>query len=269
SVGAGNVLRDVIESGLTYVTRLDTIFRQSEDSHIVVNAHRINHGEAPYMDNTSRDFFFFGTDDAAKAADLVLDIVTNRLPKKFSEMGKPLDPINDIQVIAPMYRGAAGVHTLNEMLQTALNGGKHKMEQKLNGRVFRVGDKIMQTRNNYDKNVFNGDIGRIVGINDDENLIEVVIDGLYVDYDYSEAEELIHAYCISTHRSQGSEYPVVVLPLLTQHYMMLQRNLLYTAITRAKQMVVLVGDRKAVYMAVNNNKVAQRYSGLLRRLRGF
>jgi exodeoxyribonuclease V alpha subunit len=143
------------------------------------------------------------------------------------------------------------------------------MEQKLGGRLFRVGDKVMQTKNNYEKNVFNGDIGRITGIDDDENRIEVAIDGFFVDYDYTEAEELIHAYCISTHRSQGSEYPVVVMPLLTQHYMMLQRNLLYTAITRAKQMVVIVGDRKAMYMAVGNNKVSQRYSGLLRRLRGF
>jgi exodeoxyribonuclease V alpha subunit len=269
SVGAGNVLRDVIESNVAYVTRLDTIFRQSEDSHIVVNAHRINRGEPPYMDNSSKDFFFFSADDAQKAADLVVDIVINRLPRKFKEAGKPLDPLADIQVIAPMYRGAAGVHVLNEMLQKALNGDRRVMEQKLGGRLFRVGDKVMQTKNNYEKNVFNGDIGRITGIDDDDNRIEVAIDGYYIDYDYTEAEELIHAYCISTHRSQGSEYPVVVMPLLTQHYMMLQRNLLYTAITRAKQMVVVVGDRKAVYMAVSNNKVADRYSGLLRRLRGF
>lgn len=269
SVGAGNVLRDVIESGVAYVTRLSIIFRQSEDSHIVVNAHRINQGEAPYMDNSSKDFFFFSADDAQKAAELLVDIVKNRLPRKFAEMGKPIDPLRDIQVIAPMYRGAAGVHILNEMLQQALNSDKRVMEQKLGGRLFRVGDKVMQTRNNYDKNVFNGDIGRIAGIDDDDNRIEVSIDGYYIDYDYTEAEELIHAYCISTHRSQGSEYPVVVMPLLTQHYMMLQRNLLYTAITRAKQMVVVVGDRKAVYMAVGNNKVAERYSGLLRRLRGF
>ncbi|MBC8098736.1 MAG: ATP-dependent RecD-like DNA helicase [Armatimonadetes bacterium] len=269
SVGAGNVLRDVIESGIAHVTRLQTIFRQSEDSHIIVNAHRINHGEAPFMDNQSRDFFFFSADDASRAADLLLDIVTNRLPRKFAEMGKPLDVMSDIQVIAPMYRGAAGVHALNELLQSTLNNNPRLAQQKIGGRVFRVGDKVMQTRNNYEKSVFNGDIGRITGIDDDDNRIVVAVDGAFIDYDYSEAEELIHAYCISTHRSQGSEYPVVVMPLLTQHYMMLQRNLLYTAITRAKQMVVLVGDRKAVFMAVSNNKVSERYSGLLRRLRGF
>jgi exodeoxyribonuclease V alpha subunit len=132
--------------------------------------------------------------------------------------------------------------------------------------LFRVGDKVMQTRNNYEKEVFNGDIGRIHAIDHDENLIEVIIDGRFIDYDFIEADELIHAYCISTHRSQGSEYPVVVLALLTQHYMMLQRNLLYTAITRAREMVVMVGNRRAVYLAVKNNKVAERYSGLLPRL---
>jgi exodeoxyribonuclease V alpha subunit len=266
SVGAGNVLRDVIESGLAHVTRLDVIFRQGEASHIVVNAHRINNGEAPYMDNRSEDFYFFAADDALRAGDLVVDIVKNRLPRKFRDLGVELDVINDVQVIAPMYRGDAGVHALNESLQTALNGEKRLMEQKIGGRIFRVGDKVMQTKNNYEKNVYNGDIGRIVGIDDDDNRIVVSIDGLFIDYDYSEVDELIHAYCISTHRSQGSEYPVVVMPLLTQHYMMLQRNLLYTAITRAKQMVVLVGDRKAIFMAVGNNKVAKRYSGLQQRL---
>lgn len=266
SVGAGNTLRDVIDSGLAHVTRLDVIFRQGETSHIVVNAHRINHGEAPYMDNRSDDFYFFGAEDAIRTAELVVDIVRTRLPRKFQDLGMELDVINDVQVIAPMYRGDAGVHALNEALQNALNGEKRLMEQKIGGRTFRVGDKVMQTKNNYEKNVYNGDIGRITGIDDDDNRIEVVIDGLYIDYDYSEVDELIHAYCISTHRSQGSEYPVVVMPLLTQHYMMLQRNLLYTAITRARKMVVLVGDRKAVFMAVGNNKVAKRYSGLQQRL---
>lgn len=263
SVGAGNVLRDVIESGIAYVTRLETIFRQGEDSHIVVNAHRINNGEAPYMDNRSQDFYFFGAEDPTYAAELVVDIVQNRLPNKFG-----YDAMDEVQVIAPMYRGAIGVHALNEALQTALNGNRDRgrIEKRLNGRVFRVGDKVMQTKNNYEKEVFNGDIGRIHAIDDVESIIEVVMDGRFVQYEFSETEELIHAYCISTHRSQGSEYPVVVMPLMTQHYMMLQRNLLYTAITRAKKVVVLVGDRKAVQMAVRNNKVAERYSGLLGRL---
>ncbi len=264
SVGAGNVLRDVIASGVAHVTRLDTIFRQDEGSHIVVNAHRINNGDAPFMDNNSQDFYFFGEEDPARAAELVVDIVRSRLPEKFG-----VDPIDEVQVIAPMYRGQVGVHALNEALQRTLNGDKRVAEKQLSGRLFRAGDKVMQTRNNYDKEVFNGDIGRIHGINFEDSTLEVTFDGRYVYYDFIEADELIHAYCISTHRSQGSEYPVVVMPLMTQHYMMLQRNLLYTAVTRAKRIVVLVGSRRAVHMAVQNNKVADRFSGLQQRLRDF
>ncbi|MFN8374777.1 MAG: ATP-dependent RecD-like DNA helicase [Anaerolineae bacterium] len=264
SVGAGNVLRDVIDSGIAHVTRLDTIFRQSEDSHIIVNAHRINHGEAPLYDNNrTKDFFFFRESDPVQVAELVVDIVCNRLPTKFG-----VHPIDDVQVISPMYRGPGGVTNLNETLQQALNGSGRVAEKKLGGRTFRVGDKVMQTRNNYDKEVFNGDIGRVHAIDHEDGLMEVVIDSRFITYEWSEAEELMHAYCISTHRSQGSEYPVVVLPLLTQHYMMLQRNLLYTAITRAKKIVVLVGNPQAVHMAVGNNKVAQRFSGLQARLQG-
>ncbi|MFN8379958.1 MAG: ATP-dependent RecD-like DNA helicase [Anaerolineae bacterium] len=262
SVGAGNVLRDIIDSGLAHVTRLDAIFRQKESSYIVVNAHRINHGEAPFIDNRSDDFYFFGAEDPQEAGSLVVDIVRNRLPARFG-----IDPLRDVQVIAPMYRGPAGVHALNEALQKSLNGDSSQAQQELGGRKFRVGDKVMQTRNNYEKEVFNGDIGTITGIDFQERALEVVIDDQYLYYEFSEAEELIHAYCISTHRSQGSEYPVVVMPVLTQHYMMLQRNLLYTAITRARQIVVLVGSRKAVHIAVQNNKVATRYSGLLPRLK--
>ncbi len=263
SVGAGNVLRDVIDSGLAHVTRLETIFRQSEDSLIVVNAHRINHGEAPHMHNKSSDFFFFREEDPEQAAELVVDIVTNRLPTRFG-----VNALDEVQVIAPMYRGAVGVDALNTALQTALNGGERQAEKKLAGRTFRAGDKVMQIRNNYEKEVFNGDIGRISGIDFDDNQLEVIIDGRYIYYDFTEADELTLAYCISTHRSQGGEYPVVVIPLLTQHYMMLQRNLLYTAITRARKMVVMVGTQKAVHIAVTNNRVAERYSGLLPRLQG-
>jgi exodeoxyribonuclease V alpha subunit len=263
SVGAGNVLRDVIDSGIAYVTRLDAIFRQGEDSQIVANAHRINHGEVPTTDNRSKDFFFFTEDEPEAAAALVVDIVVNRLPTKFG-----IDPLNDVQVIAPMYRGVVGVHALNEQLQARLNGDRRMAQRQLGGKLFRVGDKVMQTKNNYEREVFNGDIGRIHAMDFDDNQLEVVVDGRYILYDFTDAaDELILAYCISTHRSQGSEYPCVVMPVMTQHYMMLQRNLLYTAVTRAKQMVVLVGSRKAVYMAVNNNKVAARYSGLLARLR--
>ncbi len=262
SVGAGNVLRDVIDSGVAHVTRLATIFRQQDDSTIIVNAHRINQGEAPLMDNKSKDFYFFVEEDPALAAELVVDIVRNRLPEKFG-----INPLNDVQVIAPMYRGMAGVDALNKALQAALNGDKRYAEKQIGGRLFRVGDKVMQTRNNYEKEVFNGDIGRISSINFDDGSLEVIIDERYIVYEAIEIDELIHAYCITTHRSQGSEYAIVVMPLMTQHYMMLQRNLLYTAITRAKKIVVLVGSRRAVYMAVQNNKVSDRYSGLLPRLR--
>lgn len=263
SVGAGNVLRDVIDSGIAHVTRLDTIFRQGQDSHIVVNAHRVNLGELPFMDNNSSDFYFFGADDPAKAAELVVDIVQNRLPTRFG-----FDPVADVQVIAPMYRGACGVDALNDLLQKALNGSGRRAEKQFGGRIYRAGDKVMQTRNNYDKEVFNGDIGRIHGFDFDESTVRVMMDdGMTVEYDWNEMDQLRHAFCISTHRSQGSEYPVVVIPILTQHYMMLQRNLLYTAITRARKMVVLVGSRRAVGIAVNNNKVAERYSNLLMRLR--
>ncbi len=263
SVGAGNVLRDIIDSGVAHVTRLDQIFRQSDDSYIIVNAHRVNQGEMPYTDNRGEDFFFFSESDPQTAADLLVDVVYKRLPQKFG-----YDPMNDIQVIAPMYRGPIGVHALNRALQQKLNGDRRMAEKLLNGTLFRVGDKVMQTRNNYEKEVFNGDIGRIYGIDLEENQLEVVIDGRYLYYDWgNEVDQLILAYCISTHRSQGSEYPVVVMPIMPQHYMMLQRNLLYTAITRAKEVVVLVGERKAIGMAVRNNKVAERFSGLLERLR--
>ncbi len=268
SVGAGNVLRDVINSEIGHVTRLDTIFRQGEGSHIVVNAHRVNNGEMPFTDNQSNDFYFFGAEDPIAAGDLLVDVVVNRIPDKFG-----YNPLTEVQVIAPMYRGPAGVDALNNRLQAALNPptqhGRPMYEKKLSGRVFRVGDKVLQTRNNYDKEVFNGDVGRIYGADPDENRFEITFVGhdWPIDYDWTEAEELMHAYCISTHRSQGSEYPVVVMPVMTQHYMMLQRNLLYTAITRAKKMVVLVGSRKAIGIAVKNNQVARRYSGLLERLR--
>ncbi|MCY3831991.1 MAG: ATP-dependent RecD-like DNA helicase [Chloroflexi bacterium] len=262
SVGAGNVLRDVIDSGIAEVTRLEQIFRQDDKSRIVSNAHRINRGEHPLTDNQAKDFFFFNLSDPEAVADEIIQIVKTKVPARWS-----LDPVQEIQVIAPMYRGAAGVNNLNSRLQAELNGDFRQAEVKLGSRLFRVGDKVMQTRNNYDKEVFNGDIGFIDSIDDDDNSLEVVIDGNFVAYDFSEMDDLMHAYCISTHRSQGSEYPAVVMPILTQHYMMLQRNLLYTAITRAKRLVILVGTRQAVQIAVNNNKVAERHSGLLQRLR--
>lgn len=261
SVGAGNVLRDVIDSGKAYVTRLDTIFRQDAKSHIVSNAHAINTGNMPYLGNDSKDFFFFRLNDTGDVAKMVVDVVTSRVPEKFG-----FDPVADVQVLAPMYKGAVGVNALNTALQKHLNGGGSRAEVMVGGTRYRVGDKVMQTKNNYDKGVFNGDSGRIASIDKGEGEMSVWMDEVQVNYSLSDLDQLVLSYCISTHRSQGSEYPVVVMPIMPQHFVMLQRNLLYTAITRARRMVVLVGMDKAVAIAVNNNKVADRYSGLLPRL---
>ncbi len=261
SVGAGDVLRDVIGSGAAHVTRLDVIFRQAQDSLIISNAHRVNKGEMPDLSNQGDDFFLFTAEAPEEVSDLVVDVVQNRIPKKFG-----LDPMDDIQVMAPMYRGGAGVQALNDRLQTALNPAGRPAERRIGGRTFRVGDKVMQTRNNYDKDVYNGDIGRVHSIDFTEQTLKVVIDGRFIDYDWADTDELVLAYAVSVHRSQGTEYPAVVMPVATQHYMMLQRNLLYTAITRAKKLVVLVGTKKAIGMAVKNDTVAQRYSGLAWRL---
>lgn len=264
SVGAGDVLRDVIDSNTAAVTRLSVIFRQAQDSLIVTNAHRINRGEIPITPNGAADFFLFAIEDPEEAANWVVDIVQNRIPTKFG-----IEPLDHVQVLAPMYRGAAGVANLNARLQEALNpASAKKAERKIGGRVFRVGDKLMATRNNYDKDTFNGDIGRLTAIDLEEQTFTINFEGREVNYDWLEADELAHAFAVSVHKSQGSEYPAVVLPVLTQHYMMLQRNLLYTAVTRAKKLCVLVGSRKAIAMAVKNATVAQRYSGLEARLRG-
>ncbi|MBN1565753.1 MAG: ATP-dependent RecD-like DNA helicase [Anaerolineae bacterium] len=264
SVGAGNVLNDVIRSGIGPVTRLAVIFRQAETSHIISNAHRINRGESPDTSNESDDFFVFVEEDPEKAADLLVDVVKNRVPQKFG-----FDPVNDIQVLAPMYRGSIGVSKLNEVLQEQLNGNAsgRTAERRLSGTLFRVGDKVIQTRNNYEKDVFNGDIGRVYGFDMTNQIMIVDMEGRHIKYDWSEADELTHAYCITVHRSQGSEYPCVVMPVVTQHYMMLQRNLLYTGVTRAKQLVVLVGTRRAIAIAVRNDQVAQRWSALDWRVR--
>jgi exodeoxyribonuclease V alpha subunit len=209
------------------------------------------------------DFFIFVKQDTAEAADLLVDIVQNRVPHKFG-----LHPLDDIQVLSPMYNGQVGVSNLNQLLQQALNPANgRKSERRLGGRVFRVGDKVMQTVNNYDKNVYNGDIGRIAAMDLVEQTITVNVDGAPVVYDFLETDELIHAFAISVHKSQGSEYPCVVIPLVTQHYLMLQRNLLYTAVTRARKLVILVGSRRAIQIAVRNNKVSNRYTALDWRLR--
>jgi len=262
SVGAGNVLRDVIDSGLAAVVRLEIIFRQAEGSYIIENAHRINQGQMPHFPRDATDCFLFVESDPETAADLIVDVVQNRIPHKFG-----LDPLNDVQVLSPMYRGAVGVGNLNHCLQSALNpSSPNKPERRLAGRAFREGDRVIQLRNNYDLNVFNGDVGHIAAIDPGDQTLTVNVDDRRVEYDWASADELTHAYAISVHRSQGGEYPAVVMPVMTTHYIMLQRNLLYTAVTRAQRLVVLVGTRKAIAIAVRNNKVAQRHSGLTTRL---
>jgi exodeoxyribonuclease V alpha subunit len=265
SVGAGDVLRDIIASGEVPISRLKTIYRQAENSQIVHNAHRINQGKMPLFSKTTYgDFFLFPAEDAEKAAEWVVDLVHRRIPERFG-----LDPVKDIQVLTPMYRGEAGVDMLNEKLQEKLNPPKsRKQEQKLFGRMYREGDKVMQIRNNYDKDVYNGDIGVIININPIEQKLSILFDNTHqVSYDFSEADELVLAYAVSVHKSQGSEFPAIVMPVLTQHYVMLQRNLIYTGITRAEQLCVLVGNKKALHIAINNNQVARRFSLLGHRIR--
>ncbi len=258
SVGAGDVLRDIINSGKVSVSELKIIHRQNIDSEIVDNAHQINHGHMPrFSKRREGDFFLFPDDDATSTADWIVELVSERIPDTFG-----LHAIDDIQVLSPLYRGEAGVDALNEKLQKALNpSGKNKVEQKLFGKLFRMGDKVMQIRNNYDKDVYNGDIGRITSINRILQTVTVLMDGVReVIYDFSEADELVHAYAVSVHKSQGSEFPVVIMPIITQHYIMLQRNLLYTGVTRAKKLCVLVGNNKAIRIAINNNKTSNRFS---------
>ncbi len=258
SVGAGDVLRDIIDSGITSVNRLDVIFRQAKDSLIITNAHRINQGQLPLTPKSAGDFFLFVEPEPDRAAELLVDIVQNRVPAKFG-----LDPLNEVQVLSPMYRGSTGVANLNEQLQLALNPpSAGRPERRIGGRTLRVGDRLMQTRNNYDKEVFNGDIGRLVALEVVEQTAVIDFDGRKLVYDWMELDEVVHAFAISVHKAQGSEYPAVVVPVTMQHYLMLQRNLLYTAVTRAQKLVVLVGTKKAIALAVRNDKVAQRHTAL-------
>jgi len=262
SVGAGNVLRDMIESTVIPVVVLDTIFRQAEDSYIIVNAHRINEGELPQFPKDASDFFLFPETDAGKAADWVVDLVKERIEQKFG-----FNSLHDIQVLTPMHRGATGVTALNERLQQTLNPETpQKAEVKHGTRVFREGDRVMQIRNDYERQIFNGDLGVIHKIDTEEHQVIVNFEERLVPCETIQLEELVHAYAISIHKSQGSEFPVVIIPLLMQHYMMLQRNLIYTAVTRARKLVVMVGDKRAIGMAVRNNKIASRNTKLKERL---
>lgn len=265
SVGPGQVLRDIIDSESAHVVRLTEVFRQALDSTIVTNAHRINHGEmpidAPREDGKLTDFYTIATDDPKVAQQRIVELVTQRIPKAFG-----VDAVEDIQVLAPMHRGDVGCSTLNALLQHALVGHRFGVER---GHLWwREGDKVMQTRNSYERGVFNGDIGWVRSVDTAKKALYVEFDGKMVTYEFTELDELQHAYAVTVHKSQGSEYPVVVMPVMTQHYVMLQRNLLYTAVTRAKKLVVLVGSARAVSLAVKNATAGTRHSGLAWRLRG-
>jgi exodeoxyribonuclease V alpha subunit len=270
SVGAGSVLHDVItavegsapDAGVARVIRLNTIFRQPAGSYIITNAHRINAGQMPVFDNRSAaDFFLFKEEEPDRAADLIVELVQERIPRRFG-----LKP-DEIQVLSPMHRGDAGVTNLNARLQAALCPPQPRSpERQMGGRAYRLGDRVMQTRNNYDKEVFNGDMGRISDISLEMQTVSVRMDERVVQYDFLELDELVHAYAISIHKAQGSEFPAVVVPMLPSHYMMLQRNLLYTAVTRAQRLVVLVGSPRAIAIAVHADRAGERYSGLAERL---
>jgi exodeoxyribonuclease V alpha subunit len=263
SVGPGNLLRDIIDSGAVEVVRLTQIFRQEKDSLIVSNAHRINQGKKliyPEKGDKDSDFYFIAQEDEHKAFNMIMNLCSDNIPKKLG-----LDPLSpQIQVISPMYRGVIGVDNLNVELQKRLNPSHEGL--KTGNREIRVKDKMMQVRNNYDKEVFNGDIGTVVEIDKRAYRVAVDFEGKVVIYQREEMNEITHAYAISVHKSQGSEYQAVVIPLLTQHFIMLQRNLFYTALTRAKRLSCIVGSYKALYIAIKNDKPVKRNCHLKQKL---
>ncbi|TGY73863.1 SF1B family DNA helicase RecD2 [Muribaculum intestinale] len=259
SVGAGNVLRDIIDSQQIPVVRLTRIFRQAQSSRIVMNAHAINAGQFPNIRNgLDTDFFFINQEDADEIVKLIIGLVRDRLPKKYGY------PPKEIQVLTPMQRGTVGAGNLNIELQNALNPTGSSLAR--GGYTFRQGDKVMQIRNNYDKNVFNGDIGYITAVDTNERTLTVTFDSRLVEYDITELDEIVLAYAVTIHKSQGSEFPVVVMPVTMKHFVMLQRNLIYTGITRAKKICVLVGTTKALAYAIKQNTVSKRNTKLKERL---
>ncbi len=266
SVGAGEVLRDLLADGSPVpAVRLTRVFRQAQQSGVVTNAHRINAGKHPVTEGM-KDFFFFVEEDTEEAGRLTVDVAARRIPAKFG-----LDPRRDVQVLAPMHRGPAGAGTLNGLLQQAVTPARPDLpEKRFGGRVFRVGDKVTQIRNNYEKGangVFNGTVGVVTSLDPvDQRLTVLTDEDEEVPYDFDELDELAHAYAVTIHRSQGSEYPAVVIPVTTGAWMMLQRNLLYTAVTRARKLVVLVGSRKAVGQAVRTLSAGRRCTALDMRL---
>ena len=261
SVGPGSVLRDIIDSRAIRVVELNRIFRQAQSSDIIKNAHLVNAGKYPIITNDAgTDFFFIKKDEPPDVVNAIKELCSARLPKYLG-----VNAIEDIQVLSPMTRSETGTAQLNAALQELLNPNDEKI--KFGSATYKLGDKVMQIRNNYDKNVFNGDIGRISSIDSEDRTLLIRFDGTDVEYDVSELDEVALAYAVTVHKSQGSEYPVVVCPVTTQHYMMLQKNLIYTAITRAKRMLVLVGSEKALRIALRNKKSAERKTLLSKRLR--
>jgi exodeoxyribonuclease V alpha subunit len=264
SVGPGMVLRHFIQSGVAPVARLTEVFRQAAHSRIITNAHRINQGVMPELPDRQgqSDFHFIEREEPERIAGTLIEMVKRRIPRKFN-----LDPIRDIQVLCPMNRGSLGVRELNARLQAELNPARPDEPFVASfGSRFQARDKVIQTENNYEKEVFNGDIGQVVRIDPLEREVTVKFDPREVTYDFGELDELSLAYAITIHKSQGSEFPAVVIPVATQHFLLLQRNLVYTGVTRGKKLVVLIGQRKALAMAVRNDRTENRWSGLLARI---
>ena len=267
SVGPGNVLNDIIISDVVPVVKLNEIFRQAKESRIITNAHRINSGRFPDIDPPAggldqTDFYFIEQEDPDRVLQIILELVATRIPSRFK-----MDAVNDIQVISPMHKGVVGAGNLNIALQNNLNPGEAGVTRGNN--AFRTNDKVMQIKNNYDKSVFNGDIGCIRKIDTVNQEVIIGIDERDITYDFSELDEINLAYAISVHKSQGSEYPAIVMPVLTQHFLLLQRNLIYTAVSRGKRLVVLVGTKKALAMGIKNNKTHRRYTYLQQRIRQY
>ena len=263
SVGPGAVLRDIIDSGALPVVKLTEIFRQARESSIIIAAHDINHGRLPRLTPDAdrlEDFYFIERPDPEATLKTILEVVSERIPDRFG-----LDPVEDVQVLAPMHRGVCGAENLNLRLKALLNPEPVGTEK--GGFPLSAGDKVMQVRNDYDRDVYNGDVGRVIRIDSVLRQVLVDFDGHSVLYDYGDLDEIIPAYAVSVHKSQGSEYPAVVAPLVTEHFVLLQRNLLYTAVTRGRRLVVLVGSHKALSVAVANDRTRRRHTMLKEQLR--
>jgi len=260
SVGPGNVLKDIIESRIVPTVCLTHIFRQAKESSIIVNAHRINEGQMPGLEGpgSERDFWFIEQTEPEAIRETIIKLMT--------ETFKNRSPMENCQVLTPMHKGPLGTEALNDLLQEKLNANEIGVVRGF--RKYKMGDKVMQIKNNYDKDMFNGDIGFITKIDTEDQEVNVKFEDKVVDYELDELDELMLAYCTTIYKAQGSENPAVIVPVVTQHYIMLARNLLYTGVTRGEKLVVLIGSKKAVGIAVKNNRVLQRYTGLRDRLAG-